>query len=40
MAIKKSTIGIIGLGKFGMYLANELVGSGKNIVCVDKDEKC
>lgn len=22
-----------------MYLANELVGSGKNIVCVDKDER-
>ncbi|MDY2727744.1 MAG: TrkA family potassium uptake protein [Candidatus Onthovivens sp.] len=39
MAKKKKTIGIIGLGKFGMCLAQELVESGKSIVCIDKDEK-
>ncbi len=39
MAKKTSSIGIIGLGKFGMCLANELVNSGKEIVCIDKDEK-
>lgn len=38
MAKKKQTIGIIGLGKFGMCLAEELVANGKNIVCIDKDE--
>ena len=38
MGKKKQTVGIIGLGKFGMYLANELVENGKNIVCIDKDE--
>lgn len=38
MKSKKATIGIIGLGKFGMCLANELVQSGKNIVCIDKEE--
>lgn len=38
MAKKKQTVGIIGLGKFGMCLANELVQNGKNIVCIDKDE--
>ena len=37
MAKKSSSIGIIGLGKFGMCLANELVLSGKEIVCIDKD---
>jgi len=39
MAKKKKTVGIIGLGKFGMYLATELVASGINIVCLDKDER-
>lgn len=38
MKKKNETIGIIGLGKFGMRLANELVENGKNIVCIDKDE--
>ncbi len=38
MKNKKATIGIIGLGKFGMCLALELVQSGKNIVCIDKEE--
>jgi trk system potassium uptake protein TrkA len=33
------TIGIIGLGRFGMSLAIELATSGKKIVCIDKDEK-
>ncbi len=35
---KNETIGIIGLGKFGMCLANELVHFGKEIICIDKDE--
>lgn len=39
MANKKATIGIIGLGKFGMTVAMELVRGGRNIVCIDKDEK-
>ena len=39
MVRKKATIGIIGLGRFGMSLAIELATSGKNIVCIDKDEK-
>ena len=39
MANKKGTIGIVGLGKFGMQLAEELVESGRKIVCIDKDEK-
>lgn len=34
----KSTIGIIGLGKFGMCLALELYESGKSIICIDKEE--
>ena len=38
MKNKKATIGIIGLGKFGMCLALELVQSGKSIVCIDKEE--
>ena len=38
MRNKNATIGIIGLGKFGMCLANELVKNGKHIVCIDKDE--
>ena len=35
---KKATIGIIGLGRFGMNVAKELAGSGKSILCIDKDE--
>lgn len=34
----KATIGIIGLGKFGMCLAQELAESGKSIICIDKEE--
>ena len=34
----KGAIGIIGLGKVGMHLAQSLAKSGKAIVCVDKDE--
>ena len=34
----KGSIGIIGLGKFGLYLANELSKSGKSLICIDKDE--
>ena len=36
---KKSTIGIIGLGRFGMSLAIELSSKGRNVICLDKDEK-
>lgn len=36
---KNETIGIIGLGRFGMSLAFELARSGKDIICIDKDEK-
>lgn len=39
MANGNGLIGIIGLGRFGMSLAIELAKSGKNIVCIDKDEK-
>jgi len=35
---KVGSIGIIGLGKFGMYLAHELIKAGKEIICVDKDD--
>lgn len=35
---KQGSIGIIGLGKFGMCLAQELVKCNKTIVCLDKDE--
>ncbi len=41
MARKKKNsdvIGIIGLGKFGMCLAKELVANGRNIVSIDSDE--
>lgn len=36
--MKKGSIGIIGLGKFGNYLTNELTKSGKSVICIDKDE--
>ncbi len=36
---KKATIGIIGLGRFGMSLAIELASSGKSVICIDQDEK-
>ncbi len=41
MAIKKKNkgcIGIIGLGKFGYSLVGQLKGSGKSVICIDKDE--
>lgn len=38
MAKKKISIGIVGLGKYGMALAEALVKAGKEVVCVDKDE--
>lgn len=36
---ENETIGIIGLGRFGMSLAKELSKSHKEIVCIDKEEK-
>lgn len=36
---ENETIGIIGLGRFGMSLAKELSQSHKEIVCIDKEEK-
>ncbi|HKL73119.1 MAG TPA: TrkA family potassium uptake protein [Candidatus Onthovivens sp.] len=39
MRKRKESIGIIGLGKFGFVLAQKLVMSGKQIICIDKDEK-
>ncbi len=36
---EKSSIGIIGLGRFGMSLAVELASKGKSVICVDKEEK-
>ncbi len=36
--MNKGSIGIIGLGKFGLYLANELSKAGKSLICIDKDE--
>ena len=38
MPRKNATIGIIGLGRFGMSVAKELASSGKSILCIDKDE--
>lgn len=38
MKSKTGSIGIIGLGKFGMYLANELIKANREIICVDKDD--
>ncbi len=36
--MNKGSIGIIGLGKFGLHLANELSKTGKSLICIDKDE--
>ncbi len=36
---EKASIGIIGLGRFGMSLAHELTSKGREIICVDKEEK-
>ena len=38
MKNKKMTYGIIGLGRFGMALANKLASMGAEILVVDKDE--
>lgn len=38
MSKSKSSIGIIGLGKFGMYLTEELSKIGKSLICIDRDE--
>lgn len=35
----KASIGIIGLGRFGMSLAIELASKGKSVICIDKEEK-
>ena len=35
---EKTTYGIIGLGRFGFALANELAASGADILVIDKDE--
>ena len=35
---KRETVGIIGLGKFGMNVAKELASSGVNILCIDKND--
>ena len=35
---KRETVGIIGLGKFGMNVAKELASSGINILCIDKND--
>lgn len=39
MARKNATIGVIGLGKFGMSIAKELASSGKKLICIDQDEE-
>jgi trk system potassium uptake protein TrkA len=39
MPRKSNTIGIIGLGRFGMNVAKELASSGKSILCIDRDEE-
>ena len=38
MNSNKGTIGIIGLGKYGLYLAEELAKQGKSLLCIDKNE--
>ena len=38
MAKKKMSIGILGLGKYGMALAEALVSNGKEVACLDRDE--
>ena len=35
---RQMLIGIVGLGKFGMYLAETLAENGKDIMCIDQDE--
>ena len=39
MNMKKKHFAVIGLGKFGFYLAKELAASEHNIICIDKNEK-
>lgn len=38
MAKKKMSIGILGLGKYGMALVEALVSNGKEVACLDRDE--
>ncbi len=38
MKLNNENIGIIGLGKYGLYLAKELSKTGKSLLCIDKDE--
>ncbi len=37
--MKKKHFAVIGLGKFGFYLAKELADSEHSIICIDKNEK-
>ncbi len=38
MAKKKMSIGILGLGKYGLALVESLVSNGKEVACLDRDE--
>ncbi|MBS6196188.1 MAG: TrkA family potassium uptake protein [Clostridiales bacterium] len=38
--LKKTTYGIIGLGRFGKALAIDLAEAGEEILVIDKDEEC
>ena len=35
---KKTTYGIVGLGRFGFALANELAASGAELIVLDRNE--
>ncbi|RUM88264.1 MAG: TrkA family potassium uptake protein [Thermodesulfatator sp.] len=37
--MEKKRFAVIGLGKFGFYLAKELAASEHNIICIDRNEK-
>ncbi|AEC02387.1 potassium channel family protein [Parasphaerochaeta coccoides] len=36
--VDQNAFGIIGIGRFGLALANELLDSGKHVIALDKDE--
>ncbi|WP_407081419.1 NAD(P)-binding domain-containing protein [Helicobacter ibis] len=36
--MNKNTYGVIGLGKFGYYIANGLIDQGKHVIIADKNE--
>ncbi len=38
--MKKKTYGVIGLGKFGLIVASELVNGGESVIIADRDEEC